>query len=225
MRFIRVIGAALLLTAALAMPVLAGAAPAGSDVSVVKTDLARPCRARRSDHLHHHRPEPGPGDGGLRRRVLDVLPAGTTFVSFLVPAGWSGSFNPILPPTGQFFVPDTPSLTVAAGPQVMTLVVQVNPAATNGTIITNTADVAGEFFDPNEANNSATTSTTVGVPPPPPPPPPPTPAPTPGQPGGCRHAGPPGRWQPSGPPRLRGPARGGAERRGGPGRSAGPHLT
>ena len=92
--------------------------------------------------------------------MCDVIPAGTTFVSAVEPAGWTESFF-----TGQL-CEETPTLTAAAGPQVMTLILQVDPTAVDGTVITNTAEVSSETFDLNQANNSATTTTTVGVPPP-----------------------------------------------------------
>ncbi len=96
--------------------------------------------------------------------VIDAIPTGTTFVSFTAPAGWTATTPPV-GGTGQVDVSNT-LLTVAAGAQVFTLVVQIAPATPNGTVITNTATVTSETFDGEQTNNAATATTTVGVPPP-----------------------------------------------------------
>jgi uncharacterized repeat protein (TIGR01451 family) len=158
MRLIRVTGAALLLTAALAGPVLAGL-PIQADLSVLKTDAPDPVAAGSNITYTITVQNLGPGTADFVS-MCDVIPAGTTFVSAVEPAGWTETFF-----TGQL-CEEMPSLTAAAGPQVMTVIVQVDPTAADGTVITNTAEVSSETFDNTPANNEATTTTTVGVPPP-----------------------------------------------------------
>lgn len=155
MRLVRVAAAALLLTAALAGPVLAGEV---TDVSVTKTDSPDPVAAGSNITYTITVQNAGP-QAATNVSASDVIPTGTTFVSIAGAAGWTMT-TPPAGGTGTVTMTN-PSLTSAAGAQVFTLVVQVAPATPVSTVITNTATVSSATFDPNQANNSATTTTTV----------------------------------------------------------------
>ncbi len=90
--------------------------------------------------------------------LVDNLPAETTFVSLVTPAGWSCT-NPGVGVNGTVSCSRS---SFAAGSSVFTLVVQVAPATVTGTVITNSATGSSVAIDPNTGNNSATTTTTVG---------------------------------------------------------------
>jgi uncharacterized repeat protein (TIGR01451 family) len=75
------------------------------------------------------------GSDAADASVTDTLPAGTTFVSFTSPAGWSTT-TPAVGGTGMVTA-TRPSLTFADGPQTFTLVVHVDAALAAGTVITN----------------------------------------------------------------------------------------
>jgi len=88
----------------------------------------------------------------------DVLPAGTTFVSFSAPAGWACTF-PEIGTSG--------TLTCAIGTfpvssATFTVVVHVAPSVAFGTTLHNTVTFSSATADPSMANNSATADTTVG---------------------------------------------------------------
>src|SRR6185369_12483700 len=89
--------------------------------------------------------------------LSDTLPANTTFVSFTSPAGWSCT-TPAVGGTGT--VNCTIATLPANGSGSFTLVVNVNAATPNGTIVSNTASVRS-IDDPVVGNNSATATTTV----------------------------------------------------------------
>jgi uncharacterized repeat protein (TIGR01451 family) len=89
----------------------------------------------------------------------DTLPAGTTFVSLSSPGGWSCT----TPAVGAAGTVSCSIATLAAGSAVFTLIVAVDPAATPGTVLSNTATVSTTTTDPTPGNNSATTTTLVGT--------------------------------------------------------------
>jgi uncharacterized repeat protein (TIGR01451 family) len=91
--------------------------------------------------------------------LSDTTPVGTTFVSIAAPAGWNCT-NPAVGGTGAI---SCSNASMAIGSAVFTLVVNVNPAATDGTIITNTATATSTTTDPAPGNESATATTTVSV--------------------------------------------------------------
>ena len=107
------------------------------------------------------------GDGHLVQ-LNDTLPAGTTFVSFSTPGGWSAT-TPAVGATGNV----NASITdLVAGTYAFTLVVQVDASVSGGTILTNTATV--DLEDDNgrpvpQASGSADTTVQAA----------PTPTPTP----------------------------------------------
>jgi uncharacterized repeat protein (TIGR01451 family) len=91
------------------------------------------------------------------------VPAHTSFVSFSAPAGVM-----VNAPAAGTAGPATITATVPAVPagraEGITLVVQVDASAANGTVITNTASVSSATSDPVATNNSLTRQVTVMVP-------------------------------------------------------------
>jgi uncharacterized repeat protein (TIGR01451 family) len=90
--------------------------------------------------------------------LTDVVPAGTTFVSFTAPAGWSTT-TPAAGGTGA--VTATSPALASGGSATFTLVVNVDASAPGGSVITNTATVTSTTNDPDATNNSDTETTTV----------------------------------------------------------------
>lgn len=100
----------------------------------------------------------GPSDA-QNVSLTDDVPANTTFVSFAAPAGWT---NALPAPGASGTVKSSLSpLSVAKGPQVFTLVVNVNATAPGGSAISNTALVSTATNDPDLTNNKAIQTTAV----------------------------------------------------------------
>jgi uncharacterized repeat protein (TIGR01451 family) len=88
----------------------------------------------------------------------DNVPANTTFVSFTAPAGWSVS----TPGVGAMGTVTATRPTLARNAfETFTLIVKVDAATPNGTIITNTASAASTTTDAEPSDNSATATTTA----------------------------------------------------------------
>src|SRR5205807_8423829 len=93
----------------------------------------------------------------------DTLPVPVTFTSLAFPAGWTCT-TPSMGGTGNVNC-SKPTLTVADGAQVFTLIVHVpadappNPSG----FITNQVSVTSSTTDPNNENNSASTVTTFNT--------------------------------------------------------------
>jgi len=88
-----------------------------------------------------------------------ATPANTAFVSIAAPAGWS-CITPAAKKTGS--VVCTNSNMAAGTTATITLVVNVNGATTNGTVISQSVTVGSSVSDPISSNNSASVSTIVG---------------------------------------------------------------
>ena len=99
----------------------------------------------------------GPEDA-IDATLTDTLPGNLTFVSLAAPAGWTCSTP--APGMGGTVSCSNPSLAPTGG-EVFTLVGHVPAGTPEGTVYTNTASVSTSTFDPNEENNSASTSNTV----------------------------------------------------------------
>ena len=136
---------------------LATAAPANaaSDLNVTLADAPDPVSA--GANLTYTITVRNAGTTAATNVTLqDATPAGTTFVSFTSPAGWT-STTPAAGGTGTI---STTNASVAGGStHSFTLVVNVNQTAT-GTL-TDTATVTSNPVDPTPADNSATVTTTV----------------------------------------------------------------
>ncbi len=95
-------------------------------------------------------------------KFVDVLPANTTFVSFVQPVGWTCT-TPAVGATGT--VTCNANASVPSGATAnFPLVVKVNAGTAPGTIITNAPTVSATPTDPNAANNTATTTVVVASP-------------------------------------------------------------
>jgi uncharacterized repeat protein (TIGR01451 family) len=90
--------------------------------------------------------------------LTDTLPAGETFQSDTVPAGWSCS-TPAVGGTGK--VTCTTSSVPANKSGIIKLAVKVNSTVAAGTVISNTASVSAQTPDGAPGNNTATAKTTV----------------------------------------------------------------
>lgn len=125
----------------------------GPDLSITKSDSPDP--VARGDTLTYTITISNPGPVDAQNVTLtDVIPAGTTFVSFSAPAGFS-STTPGVGGTGTVI---STAASMAPGNAVFTLVVRVNVDAV-GTIA-NTATIAS-LHDPNALNDSAAAQTVV----------------------------------------------------------------
>jgi uncharacterized repeat protein (TIGR01451 family) len=132
---------------------------ASTDLSVTKTGSPDPVIAGTDLTYTIILANAGPSDAQTVN-LTDALPAGTTFVSFTAPAGWTNT-TPAVGGTGTV----TASIpTVAAGATpVFTLVVHVLSSVADGTILSNTAAVATATTDTNSANDSITADTAVSA--------------------------------------------------------------
>jgi uncharacterized repeat protein (TIGR01451 family) len=90
--------------------------------------------------------------------LLTLVPAGTTFVSFTAPAGWTVTAPPVGGTGAVNASRDT--LTTADSPQIFTLVVHVGPAASG--MLSATATVSSAA-DANPGNDSDTEPTVVSI--------------------------------------------------------------
>jgi uncharacterized repeat protein (TIGR01451 family) len=97
--------------------------------------------------------------------LTSAVPAGTTFVSFTAPAGWTATI-PAAGGTGTVSA-TAASLNANDGGQVnFTLVVHVSPGVAGGSALSLSARVATTTADRTTANNSDAEATTVSVAPP-----------------------------------------------------------
>jgi uncharacterized repeat protein (TIGR01451 family) len=158
MRLIRVAMAALILTALAAGPVAAGFPVGNADLALTKVGAPKPVPAGSNLTYTMVMQNFGP-DNSAGAHVTDVLPAGETFVSLTVPAGWTMTVPPV--GSGGTVFANIATLTIAAGPQTLILVVHVDAATPPATIITNTAVAASVSADPTPGNNTAVDSTDV----------------------------------------------------------------
>jgi uncharacterized repeat protein (TIGR01451 family) len=88
--------------------------------------------------------------------LTDLLPPGTTFVSFNGPSGWT-----LVNPSGISPATATTQSMAPGASATFTLVVQVNAGTASGTVISDTATVTPPPWDSKPDNNSATVKTTV----------------------------------------------------------------
>jgi uncharacterized repeat protein (TIGR01451 family) len=131
-----------------------------ADLSVTKTDSPDPVSAGANITYTITVSNAGPNDA-QSVSLTDALPAGTTFVSFAEPAGWT-SVEPSVGGTGTV-TSTRPALSASDGPQTFTLIVRVNPASPQGTTISNTVTVTTTSTDDNAANNTDTETTAVNA--------------------------------------------------------------
>ncbi len=92
--------------------------------------------------------------------LVEAVPANTTFVSIAAPAGWS-CVTPGGGGTGNVVCTNLGMAGSTAA--TFSLIVKVNGATANGTVIADTATVSSSVIDPNLSNNTAATATVVGT--------------------------------------------------------------
>jgi uncharacterized repeat protein (TIGR01451 family) len=157
---VRIALAAVMLVLLAAGPVAAGQL-ATADISVTKSGTPDPVQPGGAITYTITVQNAGPSTA-FDVSLSDAIPTGTTFVSLTAPVGWTLTTPPV-GGTGNV-TGNIPTLTVAAGAQVFTLVVQVDAGATNGSVIDNIASVTSdEISDPNPINNSFITIVGVAV--------------------------------------------------------------
>jgi uncharacterized repeat protein (TIGR01451 family) len=92
--------------------------------------------------------------------LVTPVPANTTFVSFVAPAGWS-CLTPAVGGTGNVVCTNANMPGSTSG--TFTFVVKVTAGTANGTVIAGTVSVGSSAIDPNSLNNTAKVSTIVGT--------------------------------------------------------------
>ena len=88
-----------------------------------------------------------------------ATPANTTFVSIAAPAAWS-CITPLVGKSGSVVCTNANMAGATSG--TITLVVKVNGATANGTVIAQSVTVGSSAIDPISSNNTASVSTIVG---------------------------------------------------------------
>ena len=101
---------------------------------------------------------------GPTNTLTDTFPGELTFVSAVVPDGWTCTTPPLAGPntitcTSENAIQDESST-------IFTFTFHVAPGLSNGTQITNSANISHEGLDPNSLNDSTSFTSTVGEPPP-----------------------------------------------------------
>jgi uncharacterized repeat protein (TIGR01451 family) len=134
------------------------AAQLGADLSVTKSGSPDPVVAGANLTYAIGVSNAGP-EAATGVTLSDQVPASTTFVSLVAPVGWTCA-TPAVGGTGAVSCTN-PSLAMAAS-AAFTLTVLVDPAATDGTTVTNTASAASSTTDPITTNNAATDTAAVG---------------------------------------------------------------
>src|SRR5207302_1170515 len=89
--------------------------------------------------------------------LSDPLPAGTTFVSLALPAGWTRTDGTAVGANGTITA-TLPTLAAGASAQVFTLVVHVDSSVAGN--LTNTATISSATADPTPGNNDGSDTDT-----------------------------------------------------------------
>ncbi len=97
-------------------------------------------------------------------KVVDTIPANTTFVSATLPMGWSRADSVVAGGTGTLMF--TKASVAGGETATFTVVVKINAGVLGGTIISNTATASSDVVDDVPGNNSKTALTTVDPTPP-----------------------------------------------------------
>ena len=128
-----------------------------ADLSVTKTDSPDPVTIDTNLTFTVTVTNNGPSDAQTVS-LMDTVPTNTTFVSNSGATGWT-CMNPAVGGTGTISCTNP---TLAAGASsIFTIVVHVDAAAPNGSMIANTATVATATTDPTAGNDAATSMTLV----------------------------------------------------------------
>ena len=136
-------------------------ASVGSVSDLAVTDAATPDPVAAGSNITYTQIVTNNGPSAADNATLvTAVPANTTFVSMVTPVGWS-CITPGLGLTGNVVCTDVDMAGLTAA--TFTMVVNVNAATTNGTVIPNSVSVSSSVTDPNSLNNTATASTVVGT--------------------------------------------------------------
>ena len=133
-----------------------GLLPVLADLSVTKAGLPDPVHED-SDLTYQITVTNAGPDTAAGVSLADMVPSGTTFVSFSQTSG--PAFTPTLPNVGGTGLVGATAATFAVRSATFRLIVHVT--ARDGTTITNTATVTSATADPNPNNNSATATNKV----------------------------------------------------------------
>ncbi len=142
-------------------PVVLYVAPAPfatTDLSITITDSPDPVNAGENLSYSITATNAG-GIAATAAQWVATLPAGTTFESLAMPAGWSCA----TPAVGAAGAIDCDNASFAPGAAVFTLVVEVDAAVAAGTVLSNTATISSATLDSNAGNDSDTATTTVAT--------------------------------------------------------------
>lgn len=144
-------------TAATATATVIVAAATQADLAVTTSDSPDPVLSGNNITYSQSVANNGPASA-TTVTFTDFIPAGTTFVSLAVPAGWACA-TPAVGSAGT--VTCTIASLAPATAASFPLVVKVAPSTTPGTVITNSPSASTLTSDPNSVNNSASTTTVV----------------------------------------------------------------
>lgn len=134
-------------------------AKSGADLQLALTDAPDPVIAGTELTYTMQVQNNGPLDAE-NVSISDTLPAGTTFVGLIAPAGWSAT-TPAVGATGTVTI--TRPLFTNAATASFTLVTKVASNVANGTVLSDTATISSTTIDIAPGNNSATATTTVST--------------------------------------------------------------
>ncbi|MGE0882269.1 MAG: S8 family serine peptidase [Blastocatellales bacterium] len=132
-------------------------AVSSADLSITKTDSPDPVVAGTNLTYTINIGNSGAGPATFVQ-WQDALPAGTRFQSLSAPSSWNCTTPPVGSGGSITCTKDSMAVSESAS---FTLVVRVDAAVADGTILSNTATVSASSGDPNGANNSATATTAV----------------------------------------------------------------
>ncbi len=129
---------------------------ATANISITKMDGTDPVIAGANETYTITVTNNGP-DAAENVSLSDTLPAGTSFVSFSAPAGWTST----TPAVGAGGTVTSSIASLPVGSAVFTLTVNIDPSVANDTVISNTATVTSTTADTNANDNSSMATTTV----------------------------------------------------------------
>jgi uncharacterized repeat protein (TIGR01451 family) len=147
-------------TGASATAVVTVAGAAQSDLSL--TSSATPNPVLGGNNITFTQVLTNNGPAGTIATYTQTIPAGSTFVSLVNPAGWT-CVTPLLGATGTITCTSTAAVP-SGGTATFPVVVQATATDAPGTVVSNTATAGPTATDPNTVNNTATSSSVVTSP-------------------------------------------------------------